>query len=70
MPNQEYKNSGMFFGNLIYVFRTSVGNFDFDSSTYLTPSENKLFWFMWILVTMLTMIIFLNFIISEIGAKY
>lgn len=70
LPGPEYKNIGMFWGNLMYVFRTSVGDFDFEASTYLTSSENWLFFICWIMVTTLTMIIFLNFIISEIGTIY
>jgi len=70
LPNPEYKNIGLFWGNLMYVFRTSVGDFDFEASTYLTSAENWLFYLCWILVSVLTMIIFLNFIISEIGGIY
>ena len=70
LPGPEYKNIGMFWGNMMYVFRASVGDFDFKASTYLTSAENYLFYLCWILVSVLTMLIFLNFIISEISAIY
>lgn len=70
LPNMEYEKMGMFFGNIIQTFRNSVGDFDFEASTYLTPGENILFFCMWTIVVFMTMIIFLNFIISEISASY
>jgi hypothetical protein len=69
-PESEYMYIGMFWGNIIYVLRASVGDFNFDAAMYLTPSENQVFWFVWMIVLLLTMIVFLNFIISDIGASY
>lgn len=69
-PNPEYKIIGHFWGNMLYVFRTSVGDFDFEASSYLTSGENWLFFVCWTVVTILSMIVFLNFIISEIGGIY
>lgn len=70
LPNPEYEVIGHFWGNMLYVFRTSVGDFDFESSSYLIPAENWLFFICWTVVTILCQIVFLNFIISEIGAIY
>ena len=47
-----------------------MGDFDFDASTYLTEPENIIYWAMWLLVVVLTCIIFLNFIIAEASASY
>lgn len=66
----EYAIIGNFMGNMLYVFRTSVGDFDFESSTHLSREENMLFFASWLIVTILSMIVFLNFIISEIGGIY
>ena len=69
-PNSEYSFIGMFWGNIIYTLRASVGDFNFDAAMYLSENENYMFWFVWMFVLLLTMIIFLNFIISDIGASY
>lgn len=37
---------------------------------YLSEAENKLFWIIWLMVVVLTCIIFLNFIIAEASASY
>ena len=47
-----------------------MGDFDFDASKYLTPQENALFWIIWLMVVVMTCIIFLNFIIAEASASY
>lgn len=60
----------MFIGNIIYVMRASIGDFDFGASEYLTKGENFIFWIVWALIVIILCIIFLNFIISEIGASY
>lgn len=70
LPGSEYDYIGMFFGNIIYVLRTSMGDFDFGAIGFLTWEENILFWIVWVLIVSLTSLIFLNFIISEIGASY
>lgn len=37
IPNEEYDKVGMVVGNMIFVMRASIGDFDFGSSEYLTP---------------------------------
>lgn len=69
-PYSEYSYIGMFWGNIIYVLRASVGDFNFDAAMFMTEYENFIFWVVWIIVLMLMMIIFLNFVISDIGASY
>lgn len=47
-----------------------MGDFDFGASYYLTQEENILYFIMWVVVVILTCIIFLNFIIAEASASY
>ena len=70
MPGEEYQYLNLFVGNFINVLRTSLGDFDFGASEYLTPSENILFWIIWFFIVVLTCIVFLNFIIAEASASY
>lgn len=70
IPYEEYDQVGMFVGNFIYVMRASIGDFDFGASEFLNQGENIVFWLVWTLIVVLLCIIFLNFIISEIGASY
>lgn len=69
-PSAEYKDIGVFAGNLMYVFRTSIGDFDFDAAGYLEPQQNILFWFVWLSLVLVTCITLLNFIIAEISKSY
>lgn len=69
-PGQEYKYLPAWFRQCISVMRISLGDFDFGESGYLDPFENCLFWITWILITFLTCIVFLNFIIAEVSASY
>ena len=50
--------------------RVSLGDFDFEASTYLTYEQNILFWIVWSMIVVMSSIIFLNFITSEIGMSY
>jgi hypothetical protein len=69
-PNEQYKNIGPFVANILYTFRASLGDFDADTSTFLSPAENWIFWVCWFIIVNITCIVFLNFIISEIGDSY
>ena len=55
---------------MFYTLRIAMGDFDFDASTYLTQQENTIYWIIWLLVVVLTCIVFLNFIIAEASASY
>jgi len=70
IPNEEYDNIGLFMGSIFSTFRASLGDFDFEASTYLSSSENYLFWFIWFISVIFTCIIFLNFIIAETASSY
>lgn len=60
----------MFVGNLLTTLRMSIGDFGFDSAIVLDPAENIIYWFTWLLIVLITSIIFINFLISEAGASY
>lgn len=71
IPGSEYLNVGLYFGEIMYTFRASIGdNAIIDSSPYLDRYENWTFWFMWFLTVFITCIVFLNFIIAEASASY
>lgn len=70
-PGVEYKKIGLFFGNILQTVRISMGDFGaISAADYLTPNENYLFWFIWLLTAVITCIIFLNFIVAEASASY
>lgn len=52
------------------VIRISIGDFQFDSSNALNDFENRLFWIIWMVIVLVTCIVFLNFIIAEVSASY
>ena len=69
-PYIEYKFLPYFFSNIISITRISLADFDFEAPTLLDPALNPLFWVVWYLITMMTCVVFLNFIIAEVGASY
>lgn len=70
MPGEEYLSVGLFIANILATLRMSMGDFDFEAAVLLDDAENKMFWVAWLLIVMVTMIIFLNFIIAEATASY
>ena len=70
IPMGEYSQIGLWLGTLVSTLRIAMGDFDFEASTYLTAQENALFWLIWLMVVVMTCIIFLNFIIAEASASY
>ena len=70
IPMEEYEQIGLWLGTMVSTLRIAMGDFDFDASKYLTPQENALFWIIWLMVVVMTCIIFLNFIIAEASASY
>jgi hypothetical protein len=70
LPNAEYQKIGLLVGYIFSTLRISIGDFDFEAANYLTKYENCLYWFIWLIVVIVTCIIFLNFIIAEASASY
>ena len=52
------------------TLRIAMGDFDFGAANFLTPAENALYWIIWLMVVVMTCIIFLNFIIAEVSNSY
>ena len=49
----------------------STGDFSIiGSALYLDPMENFIFWLCWVIIVVVTCIVFLNFIIAEAGHSY
>lgn len=69
-PGVEYQYVPKFFRHPITVLRMSLADFDFSESVYLPPFESNIFWLTWILVVLITCIVFLNFIIAEVTTSY
>ena len=47
-----------------------MGDYEFDGANELTPEENWIYWLCWIIIVVVTNIIFLNFIIAEASNTY
>jgi hypothetical protein len=69
-PNKEYMHLPYFMSNIMTVTRISLGDFDFSAPTLLDPFQNIIFWLVWYCITIMTCIIFLNFIIAEVSSSY
>ena len=71
IPGIEYRLIGLFVGNIISTLRTSLGDFaDIPAVAYLDFHESVAYWFLWLIVIVVTNIVFLNFIIAEASASY
>ena len=69
-PSLEYRIINKFLGNIMSSVRISLGDFNFAQLDILTPHESGVYWIVWTLVFMLGCLIFLNFIIAEVGESY
>lgn len=66
----EYLPVDLFIANILNTFRLSLGDFDFQQNAYLTTAEGVVVWIIFVLVLLISNIIFLNFIIAEASASY
>ena len=69
-PGVEYKEIGRFFANIITIIRMSMGDFDVGAVVQMDRTKARVFWFMWIIIVLVTAVIFLNFIVAEASASY
>lgn len=67
---EEYSRIGLFIGNWMQTLRISMGDFDFDGANDLDDDLNRVYWFIWLVMVVVTCIIFLNFVIAEACASY
>jgi len=69
---QEYRKVGPYAGNIIYTLRLSLGDFDFsliDDST-MDVARQQIFWAIWIILVVMSLLVMLNFIIAEVSNSY
>lgn len=70
-PGAEFSRIGLFYGNILKVFKAAVGDYSLiTESLYLTDIENIIFWLTFFAILVFTNIIFLNFVIAEAGNSY
>ena len=70
-PAKEYRAIGLTIGEILWTLRLSLGDgAAITASKLLDTWENDIFWILWIIVTIVTSIIFLNFIVAEASASY
>ena len=68
---KEYRAIGLFFGSIFSCLRTSLGDFPiFEGVAYLNRIDSYTFWLLWLIIIVVTNIVFLNFIIAEASASY
>jgi hypothetical protein len=69
-PDKEYLMVDKLVAKFIVVLRVSIGDFGFDTSTYLTELQNQLYWVTFLMMCTVSCIIYMNFIIAEVSATY
>ena len=70
-PAIEYQALGLHLGEFMWTLRLSIGDgAAINASKYLDTGENNIFWIMWLFTTIVTSIVFLNFIVAEASASY
>ena len=57
-------------GFLMYVLRTSLGDFEVDTFKQLRPVSRMILWVFWMIIILANTIIFLNFLIAVISDVY
>lgn len=66
----EYSHLSPFMGNFMSALRISLGDFDFTQLTVLTAEESITYWTLWVFIFLMGCLIFMNFIITEVGESY
>jgi hypothetical protein len=68
---KEYNALGLHFGEFVWTLRLSIGDgAAIEASKLLSPADDRVFWIIWLIVTIITSVIFLNFIVAEASASY
>lgn len=68
--SKEYRLVGSLFGNFLATMRLSLGDFDFSLLDGLNQKQYIMFWCIWLIMVLFSALIFLNFIIAEVGNSY
>jgi len=59
------------FVNFLVILRFSLGDYgDFRQVQRLNFAETLMFWLMWLVIVIMTSVIFLNFVIAEVNESY
>ena len=69
-PGREYEFLWKPIGQFFTVIRISLGDFDFGPLQHMGKFEVLVYWVVWLVIVMVTCIIFLNFIIAEVSSSY
>jgi hypothetical protein len=70
-PAKYYNGVGLHLGSFFWAFRVSLGDFHIiTASNKLNTVDNLIFWLVWIMVVVVTCIVFLNFVVCEASASY
>ena len=68
---KDYYAIGLHFGQGLWTFRMSIGdNSLIEAAKKLDEQENKLFWILWLIAVIVTMVVFLNFIVAVASGSY
>ena len=70
----EYHMISPFVGNILTTMRLALNDFDFgilhNPKKKLNTKQHIMFWISWVLMVILSSLIFLNFIIAEVSNSY
>ena len=69
-PGYEYLDINKFSQNIVTILRFSLGDYDFGPINHLSAFERTMFWIVWVIIVLMTCIVFLNFIIAEVSYSY
>jgi len=69
-PGYEYDKLTVFQANIFETIRYSLADFNFEQIKYMNDYEVFMFWAVWLVIVVITCIIFLNFIIAEVSESY
>ena len=67
IPGYEYGQMTEFIKNIFTILRFSLGDFNFSLTNHLSEFERVIFWITWVIIVIMTCVIFLNFIIAEVS---
>jgi hypothetical protein len=67
----EFQSIGLLVGEFMWTFQISMGNFSLiPSISNLSLLESQIFWLLWFITTLMTCIVFLNFVVAEAMGSY
>jgi len=71
-PNVDQRQINLLLGNIIHMFRISMGDFAIiDCAKYLeNGSDIIVFWFLWFIMVLVLAVVFLNFVVAEASDTY